>query len=123
MFKSLDANLPPTSGMPAIKNYLSCLNSSPLSSEDSISSWDCCSRYCTDSVTSQVFRQSGTVCPVLRISHSLQVDLPFAHTNAFKYSFFPLSMSAWNSLSNESVISSSHSSFMRQLKSKSCYAF
>ena len=54
--------------------------------------------------------------PSLRISHSLQVDPPFAHTNAFKYSFFPHTMSAWNSLSNESVTSSSYSSFMRQLR-------
>ena len=54
--------------------------------------------------------------PSLSISHSLQVDPPFTHTNAFKYSFFIHTMSAWNSLSNESVTSSSYSSFMRQLR-------
>ena len=54
--------------------------------------------------------------PSLRGVHSLPLDPPFAHTNAYKYSFFPHTMSAWNSLTNECVTSSSYSSFMRQLR-------
>ena len=54
--------------------------------------------------------------PSLRDVHSLPLDPPFAHTNAYKYSFFPHTMSAWNSLTNECVTSTSYSSFMRQLR-------
>ena len=54
--------------------------------------------------------------PSLRGVRSLPLDPPFAHTNAYKYSFFPHTMSAWNSLTNECVTSTSYSSFMRQLR-------
>ena len=40
MLKSLVADLLPITGMQAIKNYSSCLNSSPLSSDDFTSNWD-----------------------------------------------------------------------------------
>ena len=54
--------------------------------------------------------------PGLRSSHPLQFDPPFAHTNAYKFSFFPHTMSVWNSLSNECVTCTSYSSFMKQLR-------
>ena len=54
--------------------------------------------------------------PSLRNSHSLQVDPPFAHTNAYKYSFFPNTMAAWNCLSNDCVTLTSYPFFMRRLK-------
>ena len=36
--------------------------------------------------------------PSLRLSHPLQLKQPLAHSNASHYSFFPHTMSAWNSL-------------------------
>ena len=52
----------------------------------------------------------------LRVSHPLQLDPPLARTNAYKFSYFPHTMSAWNSLSNNCVTSTSYISFMKQLK-------
>ena len=52
----------------------------------------------------------------LRVSHPLQLDPPFARTNAYKFSYFPHTMSAWNSLNNNCVTCTSYTSFMKQLK-------
>ena len=55
--------------------------------------------------------------PGLRVSHPFQLDPPFAHTNSYKFSFFPHTMTVWNSLRSECVTSSSYRSFMKQLSS------
>ena len=57
-----------------------------------------------------------STCPGLRSSHPLQFDPPLAHTNAYKFSFFPHTMSFWNSLSSECVTSTSYPRFMKQLR-------
>ena len=54
--------------------------------------------------------------PGLRNNHPSQFDIPFARTNAYKASFFPDSMAAWNLLSNECVTATSYNSFMNRLK-------
>ena len=53
--------------------------------------------------------------PNLRATHTLQLVPPFAHTNAYKNSFFPRTTLAWNSLSNDLVTSQTYSSFRKQL--------
>ena len=39
----------------------------------------------------------------LRYNHDQQYSIPFAHTNHFKYSFLPNSISVWNNLPLEAV--------------------
>ena len=51
-----------------------------------------------------------------RAAHAFQFRLPFAHTNAYYFSYFPHTMSVWNSLDNECVTSSTYSSFMYHLR-------
>ncbi len=55
-------------------------------------------------------------CPSLRTSHPLQLKLPLAHTNAYHYSFFPHTMSAWNSLVNPHINSNNYGAFMKHLR-------
>ena len=58
-----------------------------------------------------------TNIPDLRSRHTLQLEPPFAHSNAYKFSFFPHTIAAWNSLSNECVTSPTYTTFMKQLSS------
>ena len=58
-----------------------------------------------------------TNIPDLRSCHPLQLEPPFAHSNAYKFSFFPHTSAAWNSLSNECVTSPTYKTFMKQLSS------
>ena len=58
-----------------------------------------------------------TNIPDLRSRHPLQLEPPFAHSNAYKFSFFPHTSAAWNSLSNECVTSPTYKTFMKQLSS------
>ena len=51
-----------------------------------------------------------------RAAHAFQFRLPFAHTNAYYFSYFPHTMSVWNSLDNKCVTSSTYSSFMYHLR-------
>ena len=46
-----------------------------------------------------------------RTNHSLVINQPFAHTNAYYYSFVPHTISAWNSLHEEHVTAPSVSAF------------
>ena len=52
-----------------------------------------------------------------RAAHAFQFRLPFAHTNSYYFSYFPHTMSVWNSLDNECVASSTYTSFMNHLRS------
>ena len=58
-----------------------------------------------------------TNIPDLRSRHPLQLEPPFAHSNAYKFSFFLHTIAAWNSLSNECVTSPTYKTFMKQLSS------
>ena len=49
-------------------------------------------------------------------AHYLQLSLPFAHTNSYKYSFFPHSLYHWNSLDSNCVLATSYHSFMYHLR-------
>ena len=53
-------------------------------------------------------------CPS-RNTHCLQLPVPFAHTNSYKYSFIPHTIQHWNSLDTSSVTASSYSSFMHHI--------
>ena len=53
----------------------------------------------------------------LRNSHPLQLKLPLAHTNAYHYSFFPHTMSAWNSLDNPYITTNNYVAVMKHLRS------
>ena len=52
----------------------------------------------------------------LRYPHALQLKLPLAHTSAYHYSFFPHTMSAWNSLDNPCIASTNYVAFMKHLR-------
>ena len=45
-----------------------------------------------------------------RAAHAFQFRLPFAHTNVYYFSYFPHTMSVWNSLDSECVAFSTYSS-------------
>ena len=53
----------------------------------------------------------------LRNPHPLQLKLPLACTNAYHYSFFPHTMSAWNSLDNPHITTNNYVAFMKHLRS------
>ena len=50
-----------------------------------------------------------------RSTHCLQLTVPFAHTNSYKYSFFPHTIQQWNSLDTSCVFANSYTSFMHSL--------
>ena len=50
-----------------------------------------------------------------RSSHASIYVQPFAHSNSFLYSFFPKTISLWNSLPSSVILSTSISSFKRNL--------
>ena len=52
----------------------------------------------------------------LRYHHALQLKLPLAHTNAYYYSFFPHTTSAWNSLDNPYIASTNYVAFKKYLR-------
>ena len=52
----------------------------------------------------------------LRYPHALQLKLPLAHTSAYHYSFFPHTMSAWNSLDNPYIASTNYVASMKHLR-------
>ena len=54
--------------------------------------------------------------PNLRLSHPLQLKQPLAHSNAYHYSFFPHTMSAWNSLENPFIAANNYAAFMKHLR-------
>ena len=53
----------------------------------------------------------------LRIHHQLSYIHPYARTNIYKYSFFPRTISEWNSLPTEIILSTTLSAFQSQLDS------
>ena len=53
----------------------------------------------------------------LRIHHQLSYIYPYARTNTYKYSFFPRTISEWNSLPTEIILSTTLSAFQSQLDS------
>ena len=53
-----------------------------------------------------------------RSSHSIVYTQPYAHCNSFFYSFFPRTVSMWNSLPSNVVTSASIASFKRQLSTQ-----
>ena len=52
-----------------------------------------------------------TVSRLTRYSNSHQLRQPYCHTNAFQNSFFPKTISKWNSLSEEVFVCPSLASF------------
>ena len=54
-----------------------------------------------------------------RCSHQLELQVPFARTNSYFYSFVPHTTSLWNSLPKDTInLSTSHRSFMYHLRSQ-----
>ena len=59
----------------------------------------------------------------LRYPHALQLKLPLVNTSAYHYSFFPHTMSAWNSLDNPCIASTNYKAFMKHLRTNKYFVY
>lgn len=61
--------------------------------------------------------QERSICHSHRVTHQHQLNIPFAHSNSYLYSFVPHTISTWNSLPDNFVCAPSYASFMGHLRS------